>query len=78
MAIHIPVRGLPGVACERAETEGHEHKRNHVWRDGEHVGDVVYVSRRGSRGTSYGWRPAESLFGALLTMGDAVREVLGQ
>jgi hypothetical protein len=53
-------QALPGIQVERTITLGKELARVQVFKAGEYVGEIVYISRRVARGTAYGWRIARS------------------
>ena len=58
---------LPGVQSARTITFGTEMHREEIFSGGDYIGEIVYVRRKRSKFTEYGWRPAKSAAQSRLT-----------
>jgi hypothetical protein len=74
MTLKIRASGLPGVTTERviSDDSPNELHREDIERDGVYIGQVVYVRRKRSHGSDYGWRPAKNTRAALSTKSAAI------
>lgn len=75
--MRLRAAGLPGVTVERVDSPATIEATEIVYQGGSAIGAVVYVRRPCTRGTEYGWRPAESTGAALSSKADAIRRLPG-